>query len=98
MKKIVITTGTKENTNKILAFLNETGLAETIRIEDEREEKPPFKKLTAKDVALGIGRPASKEELTDYFERHKERTFIDIDDAFATVLNKPAKKKTKKKA
>lgn len=93
MKTLKVTPRNEEDIDKLVALLEEKDL--TGKMEVEEEGKPAFRKLTTKDMALGIGRPVTNEELRDYMERHKPRVFIDMDEAFDDILNEP-KKKSKK--
>lgn len=94
MKTFKITPRTEEDFEELAALLEDIDLIGKMEIEEV--DKPPFRRLTPQDMAFGIGRPATDEELKDYFERHKERTFIDIDEAFAPLLVEPVKMKSKK--
>ena len=94
MKTLKITPRKEEDFEDLAALLGDIDLIGGIEIVEV--DKPPFRRLTPEDMAFGIGRPATDDELKDYFERHKERTFIDIDEAFAPLLVEPVKKKSKK--
>ena len=50
------------------------------------------KKLTARDIALGIGRKATDEELDEYLNRPYGKS-MPLDKAIAQIKAKPKKKK-----
>ncbi|MBS1624015.1 MAG: hypothetical protein JST83_08360 [Bacteroidetes bacterium] len=60
--------------------------------------KEPHKKLTPRDVVLGIGRPATKEELDEYLDTPREEEFIPIDQFKEEITEYLRKKNQNKKA
>lgn len=57
--------------------------------------KQPHKKLTPRDVVLGIGRPATKEELAEYLDRPRTLEFVPIEQVRQELTEYLAKKRKK---
>jgi hypothetical protein len=72
--KYIIEVDESENGRKILNVLKE------LNIEYQIAENVEDKKLTSKDLALGIGRKATKEELLEYIEKADKSPIIDVED------------------
>ncbi len=70
--KYVIDLPTSQKQKLVLTLLKELGITAEKAI-------GTLKPLTAKDVALGIGRKATKEELIDYIKRVEESESLDLD-------------------
>lgn len=70
--KYVIDLPTSQKQKLVLTLLKELGITAEKAI-------GILKPLTAKDVALGIGRKATKEELIDYINRVEESESLDLD-------------------
>ena len=70
--KYVIDLPTSQKQKLVLTLLKELGITAEKAI-------GILKPLTAKDVALGIGRKATKEELIDYIKRVEESESLDLD-------------------
>lgn len=70
--KYVIDLPTSKKQKLVLSLLKELGIT-------AEKEIGTLKPLTAKDVANGIGRKATKEELTDYIKRIEKSESIDLD-------------------
>lgn len=60
--------------------------------------KQPHKKLTPRDAVLGIGRPATDEELREYLNRPREEKFKPIDQVREEITEYLAKRNQDKKA
>ncbi|MBS1596352.1 MAG: hypothetical protein JST90_18710 [Bacteroidetes bacterium] len=60
--------------------------------------KQPHKKLTPRDAVLGIGRPATKEELEEYLDSPRAEEFMPIDQFQEEITEYLRKKNEKKKA
>lgn len=69
MKTLKVIPRREEDIDKLITMLNHIDLVGQVEVQ---EEKGTFRKLTVEDVALGIGRPATDEELADYFNRPQE--------------------------
>ncbi|MDP3928831.1 MAG: hypothetical protein Q8R57_07395, partial [Bacteroidota bacterium] len=63
-----------ENGKKVLNVLKE------LKVEYQIANNVEDKKLTAKDLALGIGRKATQEELLEYIEKADKSPLIDVED------------------
>jgi hypothetical protein len=56
------------------------------------------KKLTSKDVALGIGRKATEDELREYLNRPRKEEFKSIDQVKEELLSHLNKRNQNRKA
>lgn len=72
--KYIIEVDESENGRKILNVLKE------LNVEYQIAKNVEDKKLTSKDLALGIGRKATKEELLEYIEKADKSPIIDVED------------------
>lgn len=86
MKTIVVTPHNQEDIDKLLELLNNSNLVDDVKVEES--DKPPYRKLTPHDMAFGIGRPATDEELMDYLTRPMEGKPRLLKDAIADIKNK----------
>lgn len=94
MKTIVVTPHNQEDIDKLLELLNNSNLVDDVKVEES--DKPPYRKLTPHDMAYGIGRPATDEELMDYLTRPMEGKPRLLKDAIADI-KKGLKDKNQKK-
>lgn len=60
--------------------------------------KQPHKKLTPRDAVLGIGRPATDEELREYLDRQREEKFKPIDQVREEIIQYLTRRNQDKKA
>ena len=72
--KYIIEVDESENGKKVLNVLKE------LNVEYQIAKNVEYKKLTAKDLALGIGRKATQEELLEYIEKADKSPLIDVED------------------
>jgi hypothetical protein len=74
MKTLKVIPRSDADIDTLISLLNDTGLVQKVETseEDTTSTKKPFRKLTVEDVALGIGRPATDEELMEYLTRPRE--------------------------
>lgn len=62
----------------------------------KKQDKEPVRKLTAHDLAFGIGRKFTDEEIQLLIDEHKDDVFIDCDLAVKNIIKKLNKKKVAK--
>jgi hypothetical protein len=55
--------------------------------------KEPVRKLTAHDLAFGIGRKFTNEEISLLIKEHENDTFVDGDSAVKNIIKKLKKNK-----
>ncbi len=55
-----------------------------------------FRKLTPHDLAFGIGRKATKEELEELFSRQDTGEYVTADELLAEIKKRRAEKELKK--
>jgi hypothetical protein len=72
--KYIIEVDESENGRKVLNVLKE------LNVKYKIAKNVKDKKLTAKDLALGIGRKATQKELLEYIERADKSHLIDVED------------------
>lgn len=94
MKTIVVTPHNQDDIDKLLELLSKSNLVDDVKVEES--EKPPYRKLTPEDMAFGIGRPATDEELMDYLNRPMEGKPRLLKDAIADIKKRLKDKNQKK--
>ena len=62
----------------------------------KKQDKEPVRKLTAHDLAFGIGRKFTDEEIQLLIDEQKDDVFIDGDLAVKNIIKKLNKKKVAK--
>ena len=75
MTTLIIKSDSEKKTNLLKKFAEELGL------EAQTQE---FRELGAKDMATGIGRKATDEELINYLLKDKNAVAISLEEAFHT--------------
>jgi len=59
----------------------------------KKSDKEPVRKLTAHDLAFGIGRKFTNEEIALLIKEHENDTFVDGDLAIKNIVKKLNKNK-----
>ena len=78
MTTLIIKSNSEKKTDLLKRFAEELGL------EAETQE---FRELDTKDMALGIGRKATNEELLNYLSKNKNSAALPLEEAFNKYLN-----------
>lgn len=74
MTTLIIKSDSESKTDLLIKLAEELGLS---------AEKQDVRELTTHDIAFGIGRKATDEELRIYLEKGKDAKYIDLDEAFS---------------
>ena len=77
MTTVIIKSDSESKTDLLIKLAGELGLS---------AEKQEPRELTAKDMAFGIGRKATDEELENYFSKRIDEKPVPLAEAFAKYL------------
>lgn len=74
MATLIINSDSESKLDLLLKLAEELGLS---------AEKQEVRQLATHDIAFGIGRKATNEEMDQYLAKGKDAKYIDLDEAFS---------------